>query len=335
MVRLTDDQVAARAGRITASIAPAVLGVDDWCSPFQAYQRIVGEAPGFAGDQAAADLGHLLEPVIAEMWRRVQIGPEWELEAVADTRWHPELPWLGATVDYLAHDPVTGERRILEIKSTTSRSLWGEDDTADVPEKVRVQVSVQRTVLGDRGPSHVAVLFTDGLQGLLLARAKHWRVDSTDDYDRQWGAESMAAELLSWFPDRFRHYTLPQDEHYDADVLARLCRFYTEHVEPRVPPPAPDAKTFLEPDDRQRLLIQRAAELTALAKASKTELERIKATLMAECRGWGGFQLGAVRVPWTTQRGGEVRYMREACEYLSFRGLSRLLPDAAPEPCEW
>jgi predicted phage-related endonuclease len=324
MARLTEAQHAERRGRITASLAPAILGHDPFCGPLGAYQRIVGETPAAASNPAAAELGHLLEPVVAEMWRIDQsLGIPWELLAVEDTLWHPTLPWLGATIDYEASDPVTGERAVLEIKTTGNRRDWGDDGDA-IPDRVRLQVAVQQAVTNSQHPARVAVLFTDEFGELL-------RYFATDGHL----ASTVVAELLlKSIPGRFRTFTIARDLELERAVLERLTYFYRDHVKPRVPPtPETEADfkvwlpkigpTFLEPDDEQAIAIARIAELTRLAKETETELRQLKNSLAVAANGFAGFQLAEGAIKWTTTPAGEVHYMRDESRYLDFRAVAK------------
>ena len=130
-------------GRIGASRVAAVLGLDPWKTPLEAWLTITGAEPAEASAQnEAQELGHELEPILAR-WVGRRLGAE--LESAQSEFADPELPWLVVHPDY----QVRGRpAELAELKTTgiATRGLadqWGEDGTEDVPASVEIQVTAQ------------------------------------------------------------------------------------------------------------------------------------------------------------------------------------------------
>lgn len=122
----------ARAGKITASVAAAVLGLDPHRGPFSAWQEI---------------MGHKRQPDNPAMaWgRRNEERARQEYEAVSGNLasttgfWvHPEYPWLGASPDGLI-----GADGLVEIKCPGKLP-------DEVPPANLIQMQVQMMVTGRR-----------------------------------------------------------------------------------------------------------------------------------------------------------------------------------------
>jgi len=136
MPSLTPEQLAERDGGLGASEAAMVLGL----SPFGG--DAVVQARKLAGGEdeptIAKTLGHLLEPVVADLVRQRK---GWALRAFHRTIWHPAGLPMFCTPDY----DIVGLPEGLEIKTSAGRGEeWGEDgDPAGVPVHVQVQVQHQ------------------------------------------------------------------------------------------------------------------------------------------------------------------------------------------------
>ena len=142
--------------RITSSIAAACLGMDPWCTPLQAWDKIrtppskhtteeVPAPPSVLDALPPFQRGHMLEPALVEFGR-------WALEVQLQTRVlverpktivHPELEWAADSCDaiYLVG---TGDATWCgEAKSVAwsdpDAGEWGEAWTDEVPKHVRVQ----------------------------------------------------------------------------------------------------------------------------------------------------------------------------------------------------
>jgi predicted phage-related endonuclease len=131
---LTEEQKAARKGRITSSVVAAVLGQDDWASPYDALLKIDGNFD-FEGN-AATERGNLLEQVVLDYAAQktgLRFAPA---PFVGD-----KAPWSGDSADGLLYDASGALHAVLEAKTVTMHAMgkWGEEGTDDVPERVIYQ----------------------------------------------------------------------------------------------------------------------------------------------------------------------------------------------------
>lgn len=139
---------------ITASDVAAILGVDPFRRPSDVYMEKIGES--VTEETEAMRWGKRLEDAIADGYkaetkRRVHAEPAYEVVT------HPQLPWLGATLDrgvtcdgYNPFDLVVPgplgphELGALELKATADPSKWEEEP----PVAYQVQLTVQMAVTG-------------------------------------------------------------------------------------------------------------------------------------------------------------------------------------------
>jgi len=134
---MTDEEwLAKRRTLLTATDAPAILGVHPFKSALQVY---VEKTQGFELTQQSERMrwGLLLEDAIAKAYaeetgRAVELPPE-------RLTIHPTLPFMGASLDRIAVDPELG-RMVLELKTT---SMKVEDE---LPLFWQVQVAHQMEV---------------------------------------------------------------------------------------------------------------------------------------------------------------------------------------------
>lgn len=152
---------------LTASEVAAVLGRSSYDSAFSLWWR---KQPDWPANPRTAEqhIGHLLEPVIGELW--AEGHPEAALFRTGAALWgHHRHEWLGATPDYIAVFPVhsntnpdgsdqvdgdpTGVRiEPVECKSDEGGDGWGRAGTDEIPHHHLCQLLVQCMVLGaDRG----------------------------------------------------------------------------------------------------------------------------------------------------------------------------------------
>lgn len=109
-----EDWLAARRKVLTATDAPAVLGVHPWRSPM----RVFGEKRGLTRDVEETlrmEVGTFLEPKVAELFMRER-GAKVRLPETRLT-YHPRHPWMAASLDRNIEDPLCG-LGLLEIKTT-------------------------------------------------------------------------------------------------------------------------------------------------------------------------------------------------------------------------
>ena len=136
----THEWHAARQRGIGASESAAACGLSRWELPLEVWSRKVH---GHQKDETDAMLlGTLMEPVVAEMFRR-KTGRE-IVQASPGLFRHAEVPWLLASPDALLSDDT-----VAEFKTTTSRNGdMGAEGTDEVPVEWLCQAQQQIAVTG-------------------------------------------------------------------------------------------------------------------------------------------------------------------------------------------
>lgn len=139
LVQNTDAWLAARRGLVTASKIPVICGESPYASVLSLWAEDTGLVEAEEPDAERAELfelGHLMEPVLLELYeRRTGRKPRRSPELLT----HPEIPWAGASLDAVA--PV---RRIVEAKWSNA-SRWGSEG---IPFDVELQVQWAMFVTG-------------------------------------------------------------------------------------------------------------------------------------------------------------------------------------------
>ena len=131
---------------IGASEVAAVIGLSPWDSPFSLWLKKTGQVPP-TEETVAMHLGHLLEPVIAQLWEE-ETGWKVIKSSAKDIIYQdPEHPWRKVTPDRLAQEvnPKTGRKSkcLLEFKSTSQ-----DFDPEDLPPYYVAQCQYQMHVTG-------------------------------------------------------------------------------------------------------------------------------------------------------------------------------------------
>ena len=134
----TEDWLAARKGRITASNAAACLGIHPYISRQKAWREITGNQT--PAEKKAQEAGHNFASRWGQNFEAVARNA-YEAETgnlVTETGFwvHPDLPWLGCSPDGLI-----GSEGGLEVKCP--EILYGK-----VPHYYRIQCQVQMACLG-------------------------------------------------------------------------------------------------------------------------------------------------------------------------------------------
>lgn len=201
----TDEWLAMRRTGVTASEMSTITGNRPGLIELWAYKAglIEREDPDPA-TQELYDIGHALEPVIAELYT-AKTGRR--LKRVTQMIHHPRHPWLFASLDRVSAMP--GERTIVELKYAPHRRWDAGVET--VPADVQDQVQTQMLVSG-YPMAHVAVLMGGRLdwhevpadpeyQAALLALATDFRdavlTGARPDID---GSESTRRALARLYP---------------------------------------------------------------------------------------------------------------------------------------
>ena len=140
---------------ITPSKVAAILGVSRFESPYRLWHRMRGTVPA-EPPKDIFDVGHDMEPALANMWRRR--NPGWLLSRSEVQLAHRGLPFPNvATVDRRARKGRA--RRVVEFKTTRHLSDWGDEFTDQAPADYVAQVQAQQLITGwTRWPAHLCVL---------------------------------------------------------------------------------------------------------------------------------------------------------------------------------
>lgn len=132
---LSEEQVAARSRGIGGSDAPVLLGLVKYKTPVQLWLEKSGRAtPDDISDQFNIRMGHLLEPIVAQLFTE-QTGKA--VRRVNQTRIHKRHPFILGNIDR----DVVGESAGLECKAWSGfvSKDWGESGSSDVPLAVVAQ----------------------------------------------------------------------------------------------------------------------------------------------------------------------------------------------------
>lgn len=117
-----EEWLKAREDGIGASEVAAVLGLSPWETPFSLWLRKTGQVPALE-ETVAMRMGHLLEPVIAQLWEEATGFKIIKASAGDIIYQDPEHPWRKVTPDRIAYeiDPETGKKQkcLNEYKSTS------------------------------------------------------------------------------------------------------------------------------------------------------------------------------------------------------------------------
>lgn len=177
---LSEEQKKQRIGRITSSIAPAVLDMDNYSSQYDALQKVRGEYV-FEGNDATMR-GDLLEPAL----QRFAAQHSGLLFKPAPFKATGE--WAGDNSDGLLLRDGKVEA-VIEGKTVNVHAAvaWGEPGTDDVPERVLVQAHWHLAHWPEAQVCYVPVLFETGFcfkmyelprnprfEAWIMERAKAW-----------------------------------------------------------------------------------------------------------------------------------------------------------------
>lgn len=134
---------------IGGSEAGCVIGLNPWKSNVDLYREKIGEiVPEDISDKPAVKFGKVAEEHIRELF--ILDYPHMDVQyAEFDMFVNDDLPWQFATLDGALTDTETGQRGILEIKTTTiqNKSQWDEWENG-VPQRYYAQVLHQLSATG-------------------------------------------------------------------------------------------------------------------------------------------------------------------------------------------
>lgn len=133
-----EEWLAEREKGIGASDVGAIIGLSPFETPFSLWLKKTGQVPREPENEAML-MGHLLEPIVAQLWER-ETGERVIKASAADIIYvHPEHPFLRATPDRI----VRGRKKLLECKTTIT-----DIDGDEIPDHWVAQVIFQQYVTG-------------------------------------------------------------------------------------------------------------------------------------------------------------------------------------------
>lgn len=147
-----DEWLKARAGLVTASDVPTILGIVPG-KPALWYEK-VGMLERVERAPEVPQMGKDLEAVNAEVLYRSKTGRK--VRRCQRLLRSTEYPWLGATLDYWTWLPGEAKPGPLELKVTGNKDLWPDD--AEPALKFRAQLQTQMLVTGSSWGSLSAII---------------------------------------------------------------------------------------------------------------------------------------------------------------------------------
>lgn len=266
---LTQKQQALRATGIGASEVAAVMGLHPTMRPIDVWAVKVGETPAFEGNEFTR-WGQRLERAIADAWLEEHPGKSIFTPGTLRHR-DPRFPFALASPDRIVVPEGRRARevweKVLEIKNvSTFRADAFGEGDDEIPEHMLVQVQWQLEV-----------------------------------------ADLEPAELVPLIGGHdFRTYPLTRDRDLGAMLLEGVARFWTDHVEKRVPPPVDGSKSYdsylrrrfprdagpvLEPTPETKAIVAtlRAAKAAKkAAEAAEAEAENLLKASLGDAAGIAG-----------------------------------------------
>lgn len=198
-----------------ASDAPAAMGMSRYRSPVEVAlekrrPRTSEEHQELETEQQRR--GHMLEPVVAELYARQFIS--YKLLPTAHVV-HPDIPWMAATPDRF----IDGEPRLLECKTHSAwiADQYGDFGTDEVTDYEYVQVQHQMACTGAEVVD-IAVLFAPEEAFGLLVRLIEDGVEA-----------GTVANYAASFD--FRVFHVARDDAFIADLIEAEKEFWARYVE--------------------------------------------------------------------------------------------------------
>ena len=140
---------------IGGSEAAAVIGQSPWCSNVELWKRKTGraESPDISNNDAV-QYGHDAEPLLRGLFA-IDYAHKFKTEYLGefDMVYHPEHPYIFATLDGRLEELETGRKGVLEIKTTSivrsmQKEKWWHDGKPCIPQQYFVQVLHQLLATG-------------------------------------------------------------------------------------------------------------------------------------------------------------------------------------------
>lgn len=158
---LTDEQMAIRQTGIGCSEVAAALGLSEWCTPLQLYERKLGIGQPFE-DQMRFRFGNFIEAFILDEF--ILRDPDERYDIVRA----PNTMRKGALLGHL--DAWMPMRYNVQAKSWATKRGWGEPGSDDVPMDIVLQSQAEMLV-SDTDLTFVPVLFGGSTYAEYIIRA--------------------------------------------------------------------------------------------------------------------------------------------------------------------
>lgn len=198
LTRASRDRWFARRRRgITATEAPVILGLAPWADITQLSVWLDKHNPQPRRSDWRKARGHALEGPLAREFALAHPGTLMERPPMLLA--HPKLPWLLASLDWLAHD--RDRTRVVECKTGTD---WRDWDDGATPVHYLAQLQIQLCVTGlDEG-----VLWADvdgRLHERVIARDDNWLAEALPILRRWWWAHVALGRVPPLDPADYCH----------------------------------------------------------------------------------------------------------------------------------
>lgn len=206
---LTEAQLAERRSGIGGSDAPIVLGLSPFKDPLYLYYEKRGEVePEDISSKGPVEWGNLLEEPVAQKY-----AAETGFRVIRDnkTRRSDKHPFMLCHLDRIVQK--AGNRRGLEVKTTSVFEGWGAPGTNEVPSHVYCQ-SQHNMSVAELDQMDVPVLLggndfriykiernDDYIRDLIWAEEEFWdRVQASLPPEPDWSSQSMTKLLKTMYP---------------------------------------------------------------------------------------------------------------------------------------
>jgi len=146
------DWLKARAGLITASDVPTILGIVPG-KPALWYEKVGMLERKMFAEPEVLQMGHDSEPFNAEQYCAKTGRKVKRCQELLRSR---QYPWLGATLDYWTWLPGNKRAGPLELKCTGNKDLWPDDGAPAM--KFQAQLQTQMLVVGSEWGSLSALI---------------------------------------------------------------------------------------------------------------------------------------------------------------------------------
>ena len=274
---------------IGGSDAASVLGISPFRTGVDLYYDKLG-IPIEDGEEnwVAKEVGTRLEDLVARIFEKKTGLKVFQAKFMFR---HPDHPWMLADLDYLVELP-DGSNAILECKTTnySASSKWEYDGKPIVPEYYEVQGRHYMAVM-DLNRVYFCCLYGNNEDEAIIRRI---------DRDRKYEAELIALEENFWV-NHVQAKAPPSYVERDGELILDSLR---RRLGPSYQDVPPVTFTDAQSDKVRRYveLRKQKSSLNASMKELDTEMERLKALIVADMGGgWAAVfedETGSYSVTW-------------------------------------